>query len=118
MEKSVIGLIVAIGAVTPFAAAHATAVTPEDAASALRVTSVAELLDPTPNAAAILASLDSNSPANTVKADKGVQLAWHHHHHHHHWHHHHHHHFYWHHHHHHHHFWRWCRYHPYAPQCY
>ncbi|MDE3177316.1 MAG: hypothetical protein KGM15_14530 [Pseudomonadota bacterium] len=121
MEKSVIGLVAAIGAVTPFAAAHATAVTPEDAANALRVSSVAELLEPVANAPAILAALAASPGERAASADKGVQVAQWYHHHHHHFYHHHHHHFY---HHHHHHFWHhhshwwWCRYHPYSPNCY
>ena len=111
MDKSLIGLLAAIGAATPIAA-HA-AVTPEEATNALRVTSVAELLDPTPNALAVLTTLDSQ-PLIEANAAKGVQVAWHHHHHHHHFYHHHHHHFYHHHHHHyyyhHHHHHRYYRY--------
>jgi hypothetical protein len=104
MDKSVLGLVAVMTVATPFAAAHATAVTPEDAANALRVSSVADLLDPVPNSLAILAALSVDPEAGP--ADKGVQLAqWHHHHHHHH-------HFY-HHHHHHHHHWRWHHHHHY-----
>ena len=120
MDKSIIGLVAAIGAVAPFATAHA-AVTPDEAANALRVTSIAELLDPTPNALAVLTTLDSQ-PEIEANAARGVQLAWHHHHHYHHHHHfyhhhhhhhhyfyhHHHHHYYYHHHHHHHHRYGWC----------
>jgi len=121
MEKTVIGLLAAIGAATPLAAAQASVVSSEDAASALRVASVADLLEPVPNAPAILAALDAepqNAPA-AAQVPEGVQVAqWHHHHwHHHHWHHHHwgprfyyhhHHHHRWHHHHwHHHHHWGW-----------
>ena len=108
MDKSVMGLVAAIAAAAPFATAQA-AVTPEEAARALNVSSVAELLDPVPNSAAILAALDANRKAETETADKGVQVAQWHHHHHHHWYHHHHHHRYWrrHYHHHHHHHWYW-----------
>ncbi len=118
MDKSLIGLLAAIGAATPIAA-HA-AVTPEEASNALRVSSVAELLDPTPNAMAVLTTLDAQ-PAIEANASKGVQLAWDHHHHHHHhfyhdhhhhhhfYHHHHHHHYYYYHHHHHNHYrYGWC----------
>lgn len=110
MEKSVIGLLAAIAAAAPLANAKA-AVTPEDAAKALKVSSVAELLDPVPNSAEVLAVLDANREAQSGPGDKDVQVAqWHHHHHHHHhwWRHHHHHHWGWrryHHHHHHHHYW-------------
>lgn len=111
MDKTVIGLLAAVAATAPLANANA-AVTPEDAAKALKASSVAELLDPVPNSAAVLAVLDANHEAQPGAADVGVQVAqWHHHHHHHHhwWRHHHHHHWGWrrfhHHHHHHHHFW-------------
>ena len=112
MESRVIGLVAAIGAAAPLASAQA-AVAPEEATNALRVSSVAELLDATPNAAAILAALDAERKSGAAVADKGVEMAqWHHHHHHHHWyyhhHHHHHHDWYWHHHHHH---WYWRHHH-------
>jgi hypothetical protein len=112
MDKSVIGLLAAIAAAAPLANANA-AVTPEDAAQALKVSSVSELLDPVPNSAEVLALLDANRDTHSGAADKGVQLAQWHHHHHHYWgHHHHHHNWYWrrrfyHHHHHHHHHWGW-----------
>jgi hypothetical protein len=59
--------------------------------------SFAELLDPIPNAAETLASMDENAPQKLKQA--GIQLAQYHHHHHHyrrhhHHHHHHHHHYY------------------------
>jgi len=109
MDKTVIGLIAAIGAATPLAGAQAAVAPSSDAASALSVASVADLLDPVPNAAAILAALDGDNKTHAAgEASKGVQVAWHHHHwHHHHWHHHHWHHHHWHHHHWHHHHWGW-----------
>ena len=104
MDKTVMGLVAAIGATIPFASAQAAVVSSDDAASVLRVASVADLLEPVPNSAAILAALDSErkpAPAPAVAEVKGLKVAqWHHHHHHHHWHHHHHHHYYYHHHHH------------------
>ena len=100
MEKTVIGLVAALGAAAPLAAAQAAVVTPEDATSALRVSSVAELLDPAPNAVAVLAALDESGNSPATGETKGVQVAQYHHHHHHH----HHHHWRWHHHHHH--YWR------------
>jgi hypothetical protein len=75
----------------------------------LNVGSIAELLDPVPNAAAALAALDAEAQAKAAsEAVKGVATAqWHHHHwHHHHWHRHYWHHHHWHHHHWHHHHWR------------
>ena len=113
MDKSIIGLVAALAAAAPLAHAEA-AVSPEDAAKALQASSVAELLDPVPNSAAILAALDANREAQPPAADKGVQVAQWHHHHHHNWgwgggwgHHHHHHNYYWRrrYHHHHHHYW-------------
>ena len=111
MDKSLLGLVAAIGFAAPFAATPATAMTSEDAASALQVSSVADLLEPIPNSLAILAALSVDTEA--APAEEGVQLAqWHHHHHHHHhfYHHHHHHHHYYHHHHHH---WHWHHHHHY-----
>jgi hypothetical protein len=99
MDKSMIGLIAALGAVAPLTSAQAAAVSPEAAVQSLRVNSVAELLEPVPNAVAVLAALDSAPrPESDASTLKGVRVAqWHHHHHHHHHyyhHHHHHHHFY------------------------
>jgi hypothetical protein len=129
MEKTVIGLVAALGAAAPLSGAQAAVMTADEANNALRASSLAELLEPAPNALAVLAALDANQAPKTAEAEKGVQVAqWNYHHHHHH----HHHHWYHHHnnwgwgggwgggwgHHHHHHYWRWCYYHPYAPQCY
>ena len=112
MDKSVIGFVAAIGAATPFAAAQAAVVSPEDAHQALQASSVAELLRPVPNSVAILAALDSERKSDAEsRPAEGVQLAWHHHHHHHHhWYHHHHHH-------HHHHHWHWCWHHHHHHMC-
>jgi hypothetical protein len=121
MEKTVIGLVAALGAAAPLAGAHAAVATSDEANQALQSRTIAELLDAAPaNAVAILNKLDSEGSSATSKSEtKGVLLAWHHHHHHHHWHHHyyHHHHHYYHHHHHwhhHHHFFGfgWCMTHP------
>ena len=131
MEKTVIGLVAAMGALTPLAGAQATAMTSEEANRALQVTSLAELLEPAPNALAVLIALDAERKSEPAAGEaKGVQLAYHHHHHHHHHfyhhhhhhhhyyyypHHHHHHYYYYHHHHHHHHnFLGWCFTHPWA----
>jgi hypothetical protein len=120
MEKTVIGLVAALGAAAPLAGAQAAVMSADEANNALRAASVADLLEPAPNAVAVLAALDADQQPQPGAADKGVQVAqWHHHHHHHH-------HYYHHHHwgwgwgwgHHHHHHWRWCYYHPYAPGCY
>ena len=85
MDKTLMGLIAAVAAMAPMAGAQAS-VTPEEATRALNVSSVAELLDPVPNSAAVLAALDAN-PSQAPAADKGVQEAqfFYHHHHHHNW---------------------------------
>lgn len=120
MDKTLMGMVAAIGAAAPLAGAHA-AVSYDEASRALQVNSVAELLDPVPNSAAILHTLDAAASQQAAAPEKNVELAqffyhhhhhhnwyhhhhhqWYHHHHHHHWyHHHHHHHYYYHHHHHH-----------------
>jgi hypothetical protein len=99
MDKTVIGLAAAIGAMTPMVAAHAE-VAPSDLSRAMEANSFAELLQPIPNAVAILKVADEQGSA---KPGEGVQLAQDHHHHHHHryYHHHHHHHRRWDNHHHH-----------------
>lgn len=96
MDKTLVGLIAAIGALTPLSAAKAD-VSPADFRSAMEATSYGELLRPIANAAAILKVADQQ---NTVSPDASVQLVQYHHHHHHHhhyrrhYHHHHHHHHY------------------------
>lgn len=110
MDKTTLGLIAALGAALPLGAAQA-AVEPADMHRTLHATSVAELLNPIPNA------LEVMKTAQAVRQDaEGTQVAQveielgHHHHHHHNvirrffYHHHHHHHYYYHHHHHHHHY--------------
>lgn len=104
MEKTVMGIVAAIGAAAPLAGAHASVVTHDEAARALHVSSIAELLEPVANSSAILAALDSAASDKAASGEKNVELAqffYHHHHHHHHFYHHHHHHYYYHHHHHH-----------------
>jgi hypothetical protein len=88
MHKTITGLL---GAVATLGVAQA-APTP-DPNDALKANSFAELLEPIPNAAALLNAMDEK-PAT----ENNVQLAYHHHHHHHQWrrrHHHHHHHHHW-----------------------
>lgn len=105
MDRKIAGVIAAIGAATPLAAAQA-AVTPAEVDRAMSAGSFAELLQSVPNASAILKAADQQRATMTGDATP-MRVAYdHHHHHHHHWwrrHHHHHHHHRWHHHHHHHH---------------
>ena len=92
MEKTVAGLLGAVAAIGALSTAQA-APAPADP---LQANSYADLLQPIPNAAAILQAMDEQAPSKST--DANVQLAQFYYHHHHH--HHHHHHGYWHHHHH------------------
>jgi len=104
MDKKIAGLLGAAAALT--AVSGAQAATPAPAQGLEPAATYRDLLEPIPNALALLKNEDSQS--GTASANSGqTRLAQHHHHHHHRWwrryHHHHHHHRYWHHHHHHHH---------------
>jgi hypothetical protein len=84
MEKKIAGLLGAVATLGAFNAAQA-APTPGPAPSdMLRANSFADLLQPIPNAAALLRAVDESRPSSS--ADENVQLAqfYHHHHHHHH----------------------------------
>lgn len=83
MEKKIAGLIGAIAALGTFDAASAAAVAPAPV-ELPKANSFAELLEPIPNAAALLRAVDENQPVPS--AEDNVQLAqyYHHHHHHHH----------------------------------
>jgi len=98
MDKTIVGVLAAIGSIAPMAAAQA-AVAPAEVDRAMNASSFAELLQSVPNAPAILKAAKQQR-AESPKGDE-VQVAQHHHHHHYHHHHHHYHH---HHHHHHHHY--------------
>ena len=87
MEKKIAGLLGAMATLGAFNAAEA-APTPSPAPTdVLRANSFADLLEPIPNAAALLKAVDESRPAPS--ADENVQLAQYYHHHHHHHHHHH-----------------------------
>ena len=90
MGKKIAGLLGAVATLGTFGAAQA-APTPTPAPSdVLRANSFADLLEPIPNAAALLKAVDESAPAQP--ADSNIQLAQivigvgrdHHHHHHHH----------------------------------
>ncbi len=85
MEKRIAGLLGAVATLGAFNAAQA-APTPSPT-DVLRANSFAELLEPIPNAAAVLRAVDESKPVPS--ADENVQLAQFYHHHHHHHHHHH-----------------------------
>jgi len=84
MEKKIAGLLGAMATLGAFNAAEA-APTPSPAPTdVLRANSFADLLEPIPNAAALLKAVDESRPGPS--ADENVQLAqyYRHHHHHHH----------------------------------
>jgi hypothetical protein len=84
MEKKIAGLLGAMATLGAFNGAEA-APTPSPAPTdVLRANSFADLLEPIPNAAALLRAVDESRPNSS--ADDNVQLAqfYHHHHHHHH----------------------------------
>jgi hypothetical protein len=83
MDKKIAGLLGAVAAVSTMGTAQA-APTPNPTET-LRANSFADLLEPIPNAAALLQAVDEQQP--TPSAEGNVQLAQfyrHHHHHHHH----------------------------------
>jgi hypothetical protein len=112
MDKKIVGLVGAISGLMSLSTAQATTV-PLTETALSSAQSFGELLDPIPNAAALLRVADEAAAAagrhNQTGTNPNVKLAYdhhhhhhyHHHHHHHHYHHHHHHHNYHHHHHHH-----------------
>jgi hypothetical protein len=99
MEKTALRLIAALGAVVPLGAALAAEA--PDETRALHAASVAELLDPIPNALGVMKATETERAAQAEQQQKLAQIYYGHHHHHHH---HHHRRYYRHHHHHHHHY--------------
>ena len=104
MDKSLAGLLGAIGALAVASPSHAAISAPVDLDAAMRADSYADLLKPIPNALAVKQALDEQRAAEPGVPDlMTVQYYRHHHHHHHSYYrrryHHHHHHRYHHHHH-------------------
>jgi hypothetical protein len=99
MDKKIAGVIAAIGAIAPLGVAQAAAPSSE-IEQVMRASSFSELLQPIPNAAALLKSANEKTideaQADAPVGDLVAQYHHHHHHHHHWWrrryHHHHHHH--------------------------
>ena len=85
MEKKIAGLLGAMATLGAFNAAQAAPAPAPAPTDVLRANSFADLLEPIPNAAALLQAVDESAPAQS--ANENVQLAqyyYHHHHHHHH----------------------------------
>src|SRR6202011_1274344 len=83
MEKKIAGLLGAIATLGAFTGAEAAPIPSPAPTDILRANSFADLLEPIPNAAALLQAVDESRPAPS--ADENVQLVqfYHHHHHHH-----------------------------------
>jgi hypothetical protein len=110
MDKKIVGVVGVISGLASFDGAQAATEALPNTSELPAARSYAELLDPIPNALALLMAADAaQASAELVDPQAqspNVKLAQYHHHHHHHYrhyHHHHHHHYYHHHHHHHHH---------------
>jgi hypothetical protein len=82
MEKKIAGLLGAMAALGAFNAAEAAPIASPAPIDVLRANSFADLLNPIPNAAALLQAVDESGPVPS--ANENIQLAQYHHHHHHH----------------------------------
>jgi hypothetical protein len=82
MEKKIAGLLGAVATLGSFGAAQAAPAPSPAPTDVLRANSFADLLEPIPNAAALLQAVDESAPV--ASADENIQLAQFHHHHHHH----------------------------------
>ena len=111
--NKVVGLVGAISGLATLDGAQAASLESPNTTGLTPARSFAELLEPIPNALAVLQAVDAaeaTRSAQDAAADPDVTLVQYHHHHHHRWRHHHHHHRWWRrHHHHHHHHHRWYR---------
>ena len=83
MEKKIAGLLGAMATLGAFNAAEAAPIPSPTPTDVLRANSFADLLEPIPNAVALLRAVDESGPSPS--ADENVQMAqfYHHHHHHH-----------------------------------
>jgi hypothetical protein len=85
MGKKIAGLLGAMATLGAFSAAQAAPMPSPPPTDILRANSFADLLEPIPNAAALLQAVDESGPVSS--ADGNIQLVQYHHHHHHHHHH-------------------------------
>jgi len=86
MERKIAGVLGAMATLGEINAAQAAPMPTHAPSDSLRATSFAELLEPIPNATALLQAIDESQPNSS---SGNVQLAQYYHHHHHHHHHHH-----------------------------
>jgi hypothetical protein len=85
LDKKIVGLVGAITALAVPQALQAKTTAAPTASEVLRVQSYGELLDPIPNAAALLRVADAAPPSSQPAGVQVAQYHHHHHHHHHHW---------------------------------
>jgi hypothetical protein len=86
MEKKIAGLLGAMATLGAFGAAQAAPLPGPAPTDVLRANSFADLLEPIPNAAALLKAVDESGPVSSAQ-DNVLPVQYHHHHHHHHHHH-------------------------------
>lgn len=87
MDKKIAGLLGAVAALGTFGSAQATPQATPAPSDVLQANSYADLLEPIPNAGALLQAIDEAAPATAADNVQLAQLFYHHHHHHHHHHH-------------------------------
>src|SRR5579859_3075266 len=83
MEKKIAGLLGAVAALSTLNAAQAAPALAPAPLDVLHANGYADLLEPIPNAVALLKQVDDQTPAPSAKAAMQVAQAHHHHHHHH-----------------------------------
>ncbi|HLZ05249.1 MAG TPA: hypothetical protein VKR55_24260 [Bradyrhizobium sp.] len=83
MEKKIAGLLGAVAALSTLNAAQAAPALAPAPLDVLHANGYADLLEPIPNAVALLKQVDDQTPAPSAKAGMQVAQAHHHHHHHH-----------------------------------
>jgi hypothetical protein len=85
MEKRIAGLLGAVATLGTFTAAEAAPIANPAPAEILNANSFADLLEPIPNAVALLQAVDDSGPVSSANENiQQVQFHHHHHHHHHH----------------------------------
>jgi len=87
VEKKIAGLLGAVATLGAFNAGQAAPVQAPTPSEILKVNSFAELLEPVPNAVALLKVVDEARPDPSAEANVQLAQFYHHHHHHHHHHH-------------------------------
>jgi hypothetical protein len=84
MEKKIAGLIGAVATLGALSPAHAASMASAPPMEVLRANSFADLLEPIPNAVALLRAVDEAGPTSSMDGNVQPAQFYHHHHHHHH----------------------------------